>query len=169
MPSAGILCSTDCQKFSPKRKVQLALHSSALLPRRRPHVTPPKLLNVCRIHDITSHDSILRSHCKRMSNLTQKSGDMPHKQKVNTWHSENGLLPNTDVLNQAIFPCTQHTDHATIHLVSYQLPPVVDQVRYQGSLRMIFCWQTGGSTNFYLSSSVFPDNQHSPSTQQPPT
>jgi hypothetical protein len=97
-----------------------------------------KLLNVCRIHNITSQDSILCSHCKRMSHLTQKSGDMPYKQKVNTWHFENVLLPSTDVLNQAIFPCTQHTDHATIHLVSYQPPPVVDQVRYQGSSCMNF-------------------------------
>lgn len=142
MPSSGILCTTDCQKFSPKQKVQLALHSSALLRRRRLHVTPLKLLNVCQIHDITSQDSILCSHCKRMSHLTQKSGEMPHKQKVNTWHSENVLLPSNDVLNQAIFPHTQHTDHATIHLVSYQPPPVVDQVRYQGSSCMIFCWQT---------------------------
>jgi hypothetical protein len=139
MPSSGILRSTDCQKFSPKWKVQLALHSSALLRRRRLHVTPPKLLNVCRIHDITQ-DSILCNHCKRMSRLTQKSGDMTHKQKVNTWHFENVLLPSNDVLNQASFPCTQHTDHATIHLASYQPPPVVDQVRHQGSLHMTFSW-----------------------------
>jgi hypothetical protein len=40
--------------------------------------------NVCRIHDITSQDSIPCSQCKRMSNPTQKPGDMPHKQTVNT-------------------------------------------------------------------------------------
>jgi hypothetical protein len=104
MPSSRLLRSTQCQKCSLKWKVQLALHSPALLRRRRLHVTPPKLLNVYRIHDITSQDSILCSYCKSMSNLTQKSGDMPHKQKVNTWHFENGLLPSTDVLNQLSFP-----------------------------------------------------------------